>query len=79
MSKKFLSSYLYVNYPENETLPLGDPVPPKAKSILDVWVWVMSTKILVKYFGPLACVWCVVVLGQSILTWTYSSHIIFIK
>jgi hypothetical protein len=30
-------------YPENETLPLGDPVPPKTR-ILEVWVWVMSTK-----------------------------------
>ncbi len=34
-------------YPENETLPLGDPVPPKTR-ILEVWVWVMSTKSLVK-------------------------------
>jgi hypothetical protein len=39
-------------YPENETLLVGDPVPPKAR-ILDVWVWVMSTKSLVKKFWPL--------------------------
>ena len=39
-------------YPENETLPLGDPVPPKAR-ILEVWVCVMSTKSLVKIFWPL--------------------------
>ena len=41
-----------LNYPENETLPLGDPVPPKAR-ILEVWVCVMSTKSLVKIFWPL--------------------------
>ena len=41
--------HYYVNYPENETLPLGDPVPPKA-SILEVWVLLMSKKILVKKF-----------------------------
>ena len=52
MLKNFLSSHLYVNYPENETLPLGDPVPPKAR-ILEVWVCVMSTKSLVKIFWPL--------------------------
>jgi hypothetical protein len=39
-------------YPENETLLVVDPVPPKAR-ILEVWVWVMSTKILVKIFWPL--------------------------
>ena len=39
-------------YPENETLPLGDLVPPKPR-ILEVWVWVMSTKSLVKIFWPL--------------------------
>jgi hypothetical protein len=36
-------------YPENETLLVVDPVPPKAR-ILEVWVWVMSTKTLVKIF-----------------------------
>ena len=41
-----------LNYPENETLPLGDLVPPKPR-ILEVWVWVMSTKSLVKKFWPL--------------------------
>ena len=44
--------HYYVNYPENETLPLGDPVPPKAR-ILEVWVLLMSKKILVKIFWPL--------------------------
>ena len=39
-------------YPVNETLPLGDLVPPKPR-ILEVWVWVMSTKSLVKKFWPL--------------------------
>ena len=39
-------------YPENETLPVVDPVPPKAR-ILEVRVWVMSTKNLVKKFWPL--------------------------
>ena len=39
--------------PENhETLLVGDPVPPKAR-ILEVWVYVMSTKILVKKIWPL--------------------------
>jgi hypothetical protein len=38
-----------VNYPENETLLVVDPVPPKAR-ILEVWVLLMSTKILVKIF-----------------------------
>ena len=42
-----------VNYPENETLLVVDPVPPKAR-ILEVWVLLMSTKILVKIFWPLA-------------------------
>jgi hypothetical protein len=41
-----------LNYPENETLPLGDPVPPKAR-ILEVSVCVLSTKSLVKIFWPL--------------------------
>ena len=41
-------------YPENETLPLGDLVPPKPR-ILEVWVWVMSTKSLVKKFGARCC------------------------
>ena len=46
----FETCMLFVcNYPENETLSLVDPVPPKAR-ILEVWVWVMSTKILVKAF-----------------------------
>ena len=36
---------------QNETLLVGDPVPPKAR-ILEVLVWVMSTKILVKKFWP---------------------------
>jgi hypothetical protein len=48
-------------YPENETLSLGDPVKPKTR-ILEVWVGVMSTNSLVKKFGPLVCVGCVVVL-----------------
>ncbi len=39
-------------YLENETLPLGDPVPPKTR-ILQVWVWVMSTKSLVEKYWPL--------------------------
>ena len=39
-------------YPENVTLLVGDPVPPKAR-ILEVWVLLMSTKILVKIFWPL--------------------------
>jgi hypothetical protein len=39
-------------YPENETLLVVDPVPPKDR-ILEVWVWVMSTKMLVKKFWPL--------------------------
>ena len=41
-------------YLENETLPLalGDLVPPKPR-ILEVWVWVMSTKSSVKIFWPL--------------------------
>ena len=41
-----------MNYPENETLLVVDTVPPKAR-ILEVWVWVMSTKMLVKNFWPL--------------------------
>jgi hypothetical protein len=44
----FLSAcYLYAIYPQNETLSLVDPVPPKAR-ILEVWVLVTSTKCLVK-------------------------------
>ena len=50
--EKFLSSYLYAIYPKNETLIVVDPVPPKAR-ILEVWVLLMSTKILVKIFWPL--------------------------
>jgi hypothetical protein len=51
--KKFLSSYLYAIYPKNETLSLVDPVyPPKAR-ILEVRVWVMSTKSFVKIFWVL--------------------------
>jgi hypothetical protein len=38
-----------VNYPENETLLVVDPVPPKAR-VLEVWVLVMSTKNFVKIF-----------------------------
>ena len=51
-------------YPENETLPLGDLVPPKPR-ILEVWVLLMSTKILIKIFWPLGvslvhcCAWSV--------------------
>jgi hypothetical protein len=41
-----------VNYLENETLLVVDPVPPKAR-ILEVWVLLMSTKILVKILWPL--------------------------
>ena len=37
-------------YPENETQLLVNPVPPKAR-ILVLWVWVMSTKLLVKILG----------------------------
>jgi hypothetical protein len=47
-----------VNYPENETLLVVDPVPPKAR-ILEVWVLLMSTKVLVKIFWPLGvCLAC---------------------
>jgi hypothetical protein len=67
VKKLFLSSYLYAIYPQNETLSLVDPVPPKAR-ILEVWVLVTSPESVVKNFGPLVCVWRVVVLGQSILT-----------
>ena len=37
-------------YPKNETLLVVNPVPPKAK-ILEVWVWVISTKIFHSYIG----------------------------
>jgi hypothetical protein len=50
-------------YPENETLLAGDPVPPKAR-ILEVWVWVISTKKWLKNFGPLMCVGRVIRLGS---------------
>ena len=45
-------SIKYVNYLENETIFVVDAVPPKAR-ILEVWVLLMSTKILVKIFWPL--------------------------
>jgi hypothetical protein len=46
--------------------PLGDPVPPKAR-ILEVWVWVMSTKSLVKIFWHLGVRLVLVVLGRPFL------------
>ena len=49
----FETCMLFVcRYPKNETLPVVDPLPPKAK-ILEVWVWMMSAKTLVKIFWPL--------------------------
>jgi hypothetical protein len=43
---------LHAIHTENETLLVVDPVPPKART-LEVWVWVMSTKTLVKIFWSL--------------------------
>jgi anthranilate/para-aminobenzoate synthase component II len=40
---------LHAIHTENETLLVVGPVPPKARK-LEVWVWVMSTKTLVKKF-----------------------------
>jgi hypothetical protein len=65
--KNPLITTLHAIHPENVTPRLGDPVPPKAR-ILEVWVLVLTTKSLVKNSGFLVCIWCVVVLGQSILT-----------
>ncbi len=41
--KNFYLVICMLNYPKNETLPLGDPVPQKAR-ILEVWVWMMFGK-----------------------------------
>jgi hypothetical protein len=58
---------LHAIHTENETLLVVNPVPPKAKGVGDMGMGDVH-KNFGKYFGPLVCVWRVVVLGQSILT-----------